>query len=55
MSTENRRSSASTSPGDEAVVKRPWHPPTLEEIDYSETQQGVAQPNANFDGLSYET
>ena len=29
---------AATPPGSDTSVKAPWHPPTLEEVDYSATE-----------------
>jgi hypothetical protein len=34
----NEPSRAATPSGPDASVKAPWHPPTLEEVDYSATE-----------------
>lgn len=34
----NEQSRESTSPDSDSSAKAPWHPPTLEEVDYSATE-----------------
>jgi hypothetical protein len=34
----NEAPRAATTPGSDTSAKAPWHPPTLEEVDYSATE-----------------
>ena len=50
--TDSPRDVPSAPPTDETAPKRPWHAPSLEEVDYADTQGG-GDPAATYDSPTY--
>lgn len=51
MDTARDPNAPEASTEDVAAAKAPWHPPTIEEVDYSETEAGGA--GAVYDFVVY--